>query len=1360
MIFAILRVRKNSMKNWFALFGLVIMLFPPLAAAGDIFYPTATYTSSATDLTVAPRSIPMVWERSYRSNRVLKQPGVMFFDILPSADGPLGYGWHSPWMARLSTTQFEDEEKNLRTQATFIGADGRAITFESDTAGKFPPDYAYGYELATVSGGYELRQRGGNTLIFNSSGLLTAVRDPRGQSATLTYNGEHLSAISDVAGRTVFTITWTGAHISRITDLAGRSIDYTYDSAGNLTGVNLASKPLVTYGYNPQHNLTIESNPLGESWRIGYGQPDKGIVSSIANPAGKTLTLKADFESRIFSLTDFGGVTRRFILDANGNVVADAEILGGQVIPRVTVQYQPDGSKKSIDAQGQATLEERDQWENVTKRVDAEGNVTTFTYNAQGKPLTITDPLGVVTAFAYDGSGTLPVSITRAQGRAEAVVTTFGYTTSGDLETTTTDGATTRFTYNDAGLPRTVTDPLGNVSTFEYDQVGNLTAASDAGGHKSLFTYDARRNLLTAKDPLENTTTYAYNLAGRLTSVTDPLNHVTSTVTDFAGRITRLTPPAGAPKVFAYNGGGDLTKVTFGDAVSNMQYDSRGRLIIVTDPEGNITRYEYADGGCTSCGGSSDIPKKITDPFGSVTENLFDKTGKITGVQDPLQHLTSLDLDKNGRVATRIDANGKQTTYQYDGLGRVTSQTDAGGGITAFNYDKRGNLTSLTDPEGSTTTFTYDLAGRKTKETRPLGQATDYTYYPNGLLKTVKDAKGQVTTYTYDAGGRLAEVLYADGKKDTFGYDAAGNLTAWGGADQVSGTMAYDPLGHKTAETVDYGAFSKNFAYTYDARGNKATYTSPKGVLHKYTYSLGDRLTRIEIDGKIFEFAWDKTRLKQTKLPNGIVTDYAYNQASWLTNIDAAKAGSAFFTRAYGFDNVGNILSQTAEHGAHSYGYDDLYQLTSADHPAGISLPDEAFTYDQVGNRLTSADTQGTWSHNKNNELQSSVSATFEYDANGNTVKKIEGTGSAQGAVPVPLTTTYVYDARNRLSRVNLPDGRIATYEYDPFGRRTKKSVAGAVTHFAYTDEGLIGEYDATGSNTKTYGWKPDGLWGTDPLYMVEGGSYYFYHNDHLGTPQKLTGMDGQVAWSAVYEAFGEAVVDASSSVVNNLRFPGQYADAETGLHYNFQRFYDPAQGRYTQVDPIGFIGGDLNLYRYVKNGVYFNSDSFGLMNNAPWPNGSMEPVSTIRCHDKIINERCMKFCLMDKLLVAALQDKAGLGFIPIESEYFQKKNGFSENVAEVGEVSDFAAAAADLAKKQLPEKKLDKWEKDLESLSKLVKSRPESKKKVMAKIQKNINSLLPKLRLASKVALVGFLVDAVDYGLDFDGCFKKCSKL
>ena len=100
--------------------------------------------------------------------------------------------------------------------------------------------------------------------------------------------------------------------------------------------------------------------------------------------------------------------------------------------------------------------------------------------------------------------------------------------------------------------------------------------------------------------------------------------------------------------------------------------------------------------------------------------------------------------------------------------------------------------------------------------------------------------------------------------------------------------------------------------------------------------------------------------------------------------------------------------------------------------------------------------------------------------------------------------------------------------------------------------------------------------------------------NDHLGTPQQLlNGETGAVAWQAAYLPLGEAQVQVSA-VTNNLRFPGQYFDAETGLHYNWNRYYDPASGRYISADLIGLNGG-LNLYNYIDNNPINLYDIFGL---------------------------------------------------------------------------------------------------------------------------------------------------------------------
>ena len=244
----------------------------------------------------------------------------------------------------------------------------------------------------------------------------------------------------------------------------------------------------------------------------------------------------------------------------------------------------------------------------------------------------------------------------------------------------------------------------------------------------------------------------------------------------------------------------------------------------------------------------------------------------------------------------------------------------------------------------------------------------------------------------------------------------------------------------------------------------------------------------------------------------------------------------------------------------------------------------EPFNCDAAGNRLTDSKATGDWVYEDDDSLVSRPGVTYKYDVNGSMVEKDDN-----GTI-----TRYVYDVTGRMVEVrDRNDSLIASYAYDPFGRRIKKTVNGSATYFLYSDEGLIAETDSVGNVTRQYGWQLDGTWGTDPLYLVESGDAYYYQNDHLGTPQKLISQSGAVVWSANYESFGQAHVDAVT-VDNPLRFSGQYYDNETGTHYNYFRDYEPKLGRYIESDPIGLLGGG-NSYRYSYNQPTKNIDPKGL---------------------------------------------------------------------------------------------------------------------------------------------------------------------
>ncbi len=362
--------------------------------------------------------------------------------------------------------------------------------------------------------------------------------------------------------------------------------------------------------------------------------------------------------------------------------------------------------------------------------------------------------------------------------------------------------------------------------------------------------------------------------------------------------------------------------------------------------------------------------------------------------------------------------------------------------------------------------------------------------------------------------------------------------------------------------------------------------TYPNNTLVSYTYDTNNQLKRIALpQGAINIDTYSWTQPTQISYP-GLTKTLSYDPVQRLTliKLQANLQAPLLMDYRYQYDAASNISQKTTLEGMTQYQYDPLDRLTQANPPTTLGLPQEHYQYDALGNRITSLHQPGTFSYNANNQLTLAPQTQYQYDLNGHTTKEIKG----------PITREFSYDEAERLTEVKDNNVSLGQYQYDPLGRRIKKTTPQGSVYFHYSDEGLIAEYDATGTPLSFYGWQPNGTWGTNPQFTLQNNQAYYYHNDHLGTPQKLTDNLGKVVWQGKSEAFGKTTVDPASTVFNPLRFPGQYEDQETGLHYNYFRDYDPAVGRYVQSDPIGLEGG-LNLYEYGKNNPLWRIDPKGL---------------------------------------------------------------------------------------------------------------------------------------------------------------------
>jgi RHS repeat-associated protein len=303
--------------------------------------------------------------------------------------------------------------------------------------------------------------------------------------------------------------------------------------------------------------------------------------------------------------------------------------------------------------------------------------------------------------------------------------------------------------------------------------------------------------------------------------------------------------------------------------------------------------------------------------------------------------------------------------------------------------------------------------------------------------------------------------------------------------------------------------------------------------------------------------------------PNGIDTNYSYDNLSRLLSVLHQSGTSTIDGAAYTLDSAGNRTSKTDDYASvtSNYTYDALYELTQVTQG---STTTESYSYDPVGNRTASLGVS-SYTTNSSNEMTANSNASYTYDSNGNTLTKTDSTG----------TTNYYWDYENHLTSVTLPaSAGTVTFKYDPFGRRIEKVSPTATSILVYDGDDLVEATDAAGSEVAGY---TEGTNIDEHLAMVHGTTNNFYQQDGLGSVTSLTSSVGSIVQTYAYDSFGNTTA-SSGSLANLSRFTGRDLDTETGLYYYRARYYTSQIGRFLSEDPLGFVGSGPNFYDYTFN--------------------------------------------------------------------------------------------------------------------------------------------------------------------------------
>lgn len=746
----------------------------------------------------------------------------------------------------------------------------------------------------------------------------------------------------------------------------------------------------------------------------------------------------------------------------------------------------------------------------------------------------------------------------------------YTYTAQGLIETA--DGPrtdvqdVTYYTYDAKGNLTKVTNALGQETLLgNYDDRGNPGTITDANGVVSTLTYSGVDPKLASITTAGSTTSFEHDAVGQLTKITRADGSWLQYTYDPARRLTAITNNLGERVEYDVDVAGKRTAQRLKDATGTLKqqqswvYDELGRLLRSAGAGTQTDHYQYD---------LNDNPTGHTNPRQFSSSSTFDALDRLVSQTDALNGVTQLGYDAQDNLTQVQDPRGVTTRYEYDGLGNLTKLISPDSGTSTFEYDAAGNVTKQTDARGVVVTFSYDALNRLTARHYPATPALDATYSYDataggnagtGRLTAIQDGSGTLA-YCYDARGNLIEQarnLSINGQTladtVTFQYDAANQLVGIGypGAVQVG--------------------------YPRNAGGQVASVTLALD---------GGSATNVTSGISYLPFG----PLQQLTWANGIQLNRQYDQDYQLTRQDVG-----IWRNDYQRDANGNITElATNIWGTLSYGYDALDRLTSEN----TASKQGSYSYDGVGNRTQRQVT----------ENGGTATTTYQYASDSNRLTAIDSQAvstDAAGNLNQDRTSRLLgYDAQNRLATVKINGQQVAEYRYNSLGQRVAKLTGQGLTTYLYGPDGQLmaeTDYSSGGAQQRnqTYLWL-DSM----PLAAVEKqGStaprVIYLHSDHLDTPRLATSGTRDLVWQWQSDAFGNGApnqdpLGSGQETILSLRFPGQIFDSETGLHYNYFRYYDPQSGRYLKSDPIGLTGG-LNTYGYVFSNPLIYADRYAL---------------------------------------------------------------------------------------------------------------------------------------------------------------------
>ncbi|MFA6012230.1 MAG: polymorphic toxin-type HINT domain-containing protein [Desulfobacteraceae bacterium] len=826
-------------------------------------------------------------------------------------------------------------------------------------------------------------------------------------------------------------------------------------------------------------------------------------------------------------------------------------------------------------------------------------------------------------------------------GTPTAIISPYGIKTELDINESTgqleyvayPDGSFYEFGYTDDGLMSYEIDPQQHRYDHTFDSIGRLTDAYDEeGGH---WNYNRNTNTSGIVTSLISSAEGNWT---KFVDQTDSTGALTSTTTESSGDMSVFTQTGDGINIIQSDSCDLTTSIVNGldpeyktDFVKNMTQTTPGGLSLI-----KTTNRTYVD---TNTDAHPDLitetmtvnnktttliqnvltsTKVITTPQNRIIQSDYDPETlqatrvSVTGLNDvEYDYYPAGDLHygrlhtirsglreseftyyDNGNLHTATDPEGNVTTYEhYDALGRIKDVRKPDGTHVLFNYDKNGNMTTLTTPSGRGHIFDYNGVDLASSYLSPLGMGTAYTYDKDRRPLSVLSPSGAEIIYDYNDGtgnkALLQHIITPEGSID-YEYSCGSNVESVS-MDSQSVSWTYD--GSLVTSETSSGDLTQTLSYTFNPDGDfNLDSFSYAGANVGYLYDNDGLLT----GSGPYTIARKPENGLPTKVSSGTYAldrDFsAFGETNSETfTIGGSPIGSWNVTER---DQVGRILAKTetlaGSTTTFSYSYDENGRLETVTRN-GVLTEEyryDAFPFDNCSFRTSTL--RGAAgeipTYDADDRMTGIADRTYSFDDDGRLTQKVRGSVEQ---------TLYHYSSRGELLNVTLPNGDLIEYIHDPLGRRIAKKINGTTLE-KYLWQGqtrLLAVYDDADNLLMRFQYAD----GRMPVSMTRGGQTYYLIFDQTGSLKAVADINGTVVKAVLYDSFGFIVSDSNPALDVPFGFAGGLHDVDTGLVRFGFRDYDPEIGRWTAKDPIGFAGGDTDLYGYVLSDPVDFVDPLGL---------------------------------------------------------------------------------------------------------------------------------------------------------------------